>query len=115
MCIRDRHNIAVEAWSPLGGGMAASDPTIAAIAQKYGKSGPQVVLRWILQKGIIVFPRSSKQERIVQNADVFDFELAAEDCAKIDALNAWKDVYKRQGKSKPPSARSRPPRWGRCW
>ena len=84
------HNIAVEAWSPLGGGMAASDPTIAAIAQKYGKSGPQVVLRWILQKGIIVFPRSSKQERIVQNADVFDFELAAEDCAKIDALNAWK-------------------------
>ena len=81
------HNIVVQAWSPLGGGIAIKDPQIAAIAQKYGKNGPQVVLRWILQKGIVTITRSSKPERVAENANIFDFALTDADMAVIDALH----------------------------
>lgn len=79
--------ILVEAWSPLGSGKLLDHPVIAEIAAKYHKSIAQVILRWDLQHGIITIPKSVRQERIVENANVFDFEIAAEDMAKIDALN----------------------------
>lgn len=79
--------IAFEAWSPLGHGSLLQDETAAEIGKKYGKSGVQVTLRWILQKDIIVFPKSVHKERIEANRDLFDFELTEEECARLDALN----------------------------
>lgn len=81
--------MAVEAWSPLGGtgGSLLSDETLARVGRKYGKSPAQVAIRWQLQRGVIVLPKSTHRERIRQNIDVFDFELSPEDMAAIDALN----------------------------
>ncbi|MGM1046302.1 MAG: aldo/keto reductase [Bacillota bacterium] len=80
------NNIVLEAWSPLMQGHL-DQPVIAKIAEKYGKSAAQVVLRWDLQNGIIVIPKSVKEHRIRENADIFDFELSAEDMSAIDGLN----------------------------
>jgi len=79
--------IAIEAWSPLARGRVLQDPTLAEIAAKYNKSIPQIVLRWDLQHGIITIPKSVHEQRIIDNADIFDFELSAEDMKKIDSLN----------------------------
>jgi 2,5-diketo-D-gluconate reductase A len=82
------HGIATEAWSPLGqGGPLLRDPTIGGIADKYGVAPAQVVLRWHLQLGNVVIPKSVTPERIRSNFDVFGFELADDDMAAIDALN----------------------------
>ncbi|WP_088815549.1 MULTISPECIES: aldo/keto reductase [Listeria] len=80
-------NIVVEAWSPLGSGKILSNPEIKKIAEKYGKSVAQVIIRWDLQHGIVTIPKSVHKERIVENADVFDFELTKEDMQAVDALN----------------------------
>ncbi|SMF91547.1 Aldo/keto reductase [Paenibacillus uliginis N3/975] len=80
------NNIVLEAWSPLMQGHL-DQPVIAKIAEKYGKSAAQVVLRWDLQNGIIVIPKSVKEHRIRENADIFDFELSAEEMSAIDGLN----------------------------
>jgi 2,5-diketo-D-gluconate reductase A len=79
--------IAVEAWSPIARGKVADDPTISEIAGRHGKSNAQVVLRWHIQRGDIVFPKSIKPERIKENIDIFDFELAPEDISAITDLN----------------------------
>jgi diketogulonate reductase-like aldo/keto reductase len=79
--------IQIEAWSPLAQGLALKDPSIEALAAKYGKTAAQIVLRWNLQSGIVTIPKSVQPARIVGNADLFDFELSAEDVAAIDALN----------------------------
>lgn len=83
--------IAVEAWSPLGGSLKKADilhdPTILALAQKYGRSAAQITLRWHLQRGVIVIPKSVHRERIASNLAVFDFALCEEDMAAISALN----------------------------
>ena len=80
--------IAVEAWSPLArGGGLLGEPTIASIASQVGKSPAQVVLRWHIERGDIVFPKSVTPSRIRENIDIFDFELSAEDVAAIGALN----------------------------
>ena len=79
--------IAIEAWSPLARGRVLQDPTLAEIAAKYNKSIPQIVLRWDLQHGIITIPKSVHEQRIIDNADIFDFELSVEDMKKIDSLN----------------------------
>ena len=83
------HNIAVEAWSPLGGtgGNLLSDPRLGELAAKYGKSPAQIVIRWHIQRGVVVLPKSVHAERIAQNFDVFDFELTAEDFAAISAFD----------------------------
>jgi 2,5-diketo-D-gluconate reductase A len=83
------HQIATEAWSPIGGqgGSVLSDPTIAALAEKYGRSPAQVVIRWHLQLGNVVIPKSVHPERIAENFAVFNFELAADDVAAISALH----------------------------
>nr|WP_203603373.1 aldo/keto reductase [Streptomyces coelicoflavus] len=80
--------IATEAWSPLGSGKGILDiPAIVAIAQKHGRTPAQVVLRWHLQLGNVVIPKSVTPSRIKENIDVFGFALDTEDLAAISALN----------------------------
>ncbi|MEU5612157.1 aldo/keto reductase [Streptomyces sparsogenes] len=84
-----RHNIATEAWSPLGQGKGLlEDARLAAIADKHGKSPAQVVLRWHLDLGNVVIPKSVTPSRIKENIDVFDFELDAHDLATIDGMDS---------------------------
>ncbi|MFE4513166.1 aldo/keto reductase [Kitasatospora sp. NPDC056783] len=80
-----KHGIATEAWSPLAQGAVLGDPAITAIAERTGKSPAQVVLRWHLQLGNIVIPKSVTPARIRQNLDVFGFELTEQDMAAIAA------------------------------
>ncbi|MGG4340844.1 aldo/keto reductase [Paenibacillus lautus] len=80
------NNIVLEAWSPLMQGNL-DQPVLARIAEKYGKTTAQVILRWDIQNGVIVIPKSIKEHRIRENAGIFDFELSAEDMAAIDGLN----------------------------
>jgi 2,5-diketo-D-gluconate reductase A len=82
-----QHNIATESWSPLGQGKLLDDPTITGIAQKYGKTPAQVVLRWHLDNGLITIPKSVTPARIAENFQVFDFTLDSEDIQKIEALD----------------------------
>ncbi|MEV7993015.1 aldo/keto reductase [Streptomyces sp. NPDC086077] len=80
--------IATEAWSPLGSGRGLLEvPAIVAIAQKHNRTPAQVVLRWHLQLGNVVIPKSVTPSRIAENIDVFDFSLDTEDLAAISALN----------------------------
>ena len=81
------HLIAIEAWSPLARGHALGDPTIKAIAGKHGKTSAQVILRWHIERGDIVFPKSVTPARIRENIDIFDFELSGEEVEAISALN----------------------------
>jgi 2,5-diketo-D-gluconate reductase A len=82
------HGIATEAWSPLArGGELLRDPVITTLAEKYGKTPAQLVIRWHLQLGNIVIPKSVTPARIVENLDVFDFELAGDDIESISALD----------------------------
>ena len=82
------HGIATEAWSPIGQGKGLlDDPVLAELAQKYGKTPAQVVLRWHVQLDNIVFPKSMHPERMRENLDVFDFELAGDDVQAISALD----------------------------
>jgi diketogulonate reductase-like aldo/keto reductase len=80
------HNIQLEAWSPLMRGNLDND-VLKEISDKYGKTPAQIVIRWDLQNGVVTIPKSVRESRIIENANVFDFELNAEDMAKIDALN----------------------------
>jgi 2,5-diketo-D-gluconate reductase A len=84
------HGIAIESWGPLGQGKydLAGLPAIADAAAAHGVTPAQVAIRWHLQSGIIVFPKSNSPERLKQNFDVFGFELSAEEMAAIDALDA---------------------------
>jgi 2,5-diketo-D-gluconate reductase A len=82
------HKIHTESWSPLGSGKLLSDPTIAGIARKHGKSAAQTMIRWHLQEGLIVIPKSIRQDRIAANFDVFDFELDAQDLTTIRGMDS---------------------------
>ena len=84
-CRRER--IVQEAWSPLMKGKAGEVPLLRELAGKYGKTPSQVVLRWDLQHGVVTIPKSVRRERLVENADLFDFELSADEMAKVDALD----------------------------
>jgi len=81
------HGIATEAWAPIAQGKVMDDPTLTEIAERYGKSIAQVVLRWHIQHGMIVFPKSVTAERIRENIAIFDFELETADVETIDALD----------------------------
>ncbi len=81
------HGIAVEAWSPIAQGAVLDDPVINAIAEATGKTPAQVVLRWHVQKGYIVFPKSATPERIRANIDIFGFELNDDQMSQIDGLD----------------------------
>lgn len=79
--------IQYQAWAPLMRGKIFDYDVINKIGEKYGKSAVQVTLRWDLQKGVVTIPKSVKQERIISNADIFDFDLTAKEVAQIDALD----------------------------
>ncbi|AGA23175.1 Reductase protein YvgN [Bacillus subtilis subsp. subtilis str. BSP1] len=79
--------IQLEAWSPLMQGQLLDNEVLTQIAEKHNKSVAQVILRWDLQHGVVTIPKSIKEHRIIENADIFDFELSQEDMDKIDALN----------------------------
>ncbi|MEU3050284.1 aldo/keto reductase, partial [Streptomyces sp. NPDC006984] len=86
--VHARYGIATEAWSPLGQGRGLLEvPTVVAVAQKHGRSPAQVVLRWHLQLGNVVIPKSVTPSRIAENIDVFGFELDADDLAALAALD----------------------------
>lgn len=82
--------IQYEAWSPLMQGHIFDVPLMMQLADKYNKTIPQIVLRYDLQKGVITIPKSSKKERIIANADIFDFEISASDMQALDALDRGK-------------------------
>ena len=81
------HGIAVEAWSPIAQGAVLDDPMVKEIAGRVGRTPAQVVLRWHIERGDIVFPKSVTPERIVENISIFDFELSGPDVEAITALN----------------------------
>jgi 2,5-diketo-D-gluconate reductase A len=81
------HEVAVQAWAPIARGQVLDDPVVVEIAHAAGRTPAQVVLRWQIQRGRIVFPKSTSPERMRENFDVFDFELADEDLDRIDALD----------------------------
>jgi diketogulonate reductase-like aldo/keto reductase len=79
--------IVLEAYSPLGTGRHLADPTVAETAERVGRTPAQVLLRWCLQRGTVVIPKSTHRERIEENAQIFDFELSDEEMAALDALD----------------------------
>lgn len=82
-----RHNVVVEAYSPLGTGRYLDDPTVAEIAARLGRTTAQVLLRWAVQHGLVVLPKSTHEDRIRGNAQIFDFALSADDMAVLDGLD----------------------------
>jgi 2,5-diketo-D-gluconate reductase A len=82
-----KHGIVTQSWSPLGRGRVTEDPTIADLAVKYRKTWAQIVIRWHLDSGLSVIPRSVSPERLRQNIDVFDFKLTPKDIARINELD----------------------------
>ncbi|AUZ40379.1 glyoxal/methylglyoxal reductase [Bacillus stercoris] len=82
-----KQGIQLEAWSPLMQGQLLDNEVLTQIAEKHNKSVAQVILRWDLQHEVVTIPKSIKEHRIIENADIFDFELSQEDMDKIDALN----------------------------
>ncbi|WP_327271806.1 aldo/keto reductase [Streptomyces sp. NBC_01224] len=93
-----KHGIATEAWSPLGQGKGLLEvPTVVAIAQKHGRTPAQAVLRWHIQTGNVVIPKSVTPSRIVENLDVFGFELDADDLAAFAALDEGKRLGPNPG------------------
>ena len=92
----ERHQVAVEAYSPLGTGRHLGDPTVAEIAQRLGRTPAQVLVRWCLQRQTIVLPKSTHQERIDENAQVFDFGLSEEDMTALDGLDRTSQTDRAQ-------------------
>jgi 2,5-diketo-D-gluconate reductase A len=86
-----RHDIAVEAWAPIARGKVAEDATITGIADRLGRTPAQVALRWHVQRGDIVFPKTVTPERMQENFDIFDFELSDDDMSTITALDRGED------------------------
>jgi diketogulonate reductase-like aldo/keto reductase len=95
VALHKEHGILTQAWSPIGGitsyreseKRSFDEPVILAIGEKYGRSAAQVMLRWHIQHGVQVIPKSTKPARIAENFDVFGFELTADEVARIDALD----------------------------
>jgi 2,5-diketo-D-gluconate reductase A len=93
--LRHEHSelgIVTEAWSPLGQGLELEDATIVAIAQAHGKTPAQAIIRWHLQLGNVVIPKSVTPERIAENFDVFDFELSGKELERIRELDAGRRI-----------------------
>ena len=81
------HKIQLEAYSPLTKGRKLNDPELLKIAKEYSKTSAHILIRWVLQKGVVVIPKSSRKERIEENARVFDFEISPEDMKLLDSFN----------------------------
>ena len=82
------HSILTQAWSPLARGQILSNELIVDLAKKHGRVPSQIVLRWHIQRGIAVIPKSTSKDRIIENIDIFDFELSDAEMAAISALNS---------------------------
>jgi 2,5-diketo-D-gluconate reductase A len=82
------HKIVTQAWSPLARGKILEEEMLATLGAKHGKSVAQVVLRWHIQRGVAVIPKSNSKDRITENINVFDFELSDQEMAAISALNS---------------------------
>ena len=82
-----KHAIALEAYSPLGTGRHLGSKRVVAIADRLGRTPAQVLLRWCIQHEVPVIPKSTHQERIAENANIFDFSLSDEDMVELDALD----------------------------
>ncbi len=91
----DKYGIQMEAWAPFGEGRdnMFTDPVLTEIGKKYGKTAAQVIIRWHLQRGIVVIPKSVHYERMVENFSVFDFELTTEDMEKIALLDKNRSAF----------------------
>ena len=91
----DRYGIQMEAWAPFGEGRGSlfDDPCLTEIGARYGKTAAQVILRWHLQRGVVVIPKSTHAERMRENLDVFDFVLTPEDMAAIAALDRGESAF----------------------
>lgn len=89
------NGVQIESWGPFAEGRnnLFSDPTLSSLATKHGRSVAQVVLRWLLQRGVVAIPKSVRPERIAENLQIFDFELAADDMAAIAALDTGKSAF----------------------
>jgi diketogulonate reductase-like aldo/keto reductase len=79
-----KNDIVLEAWGPLTQGERLNDDKLTTIADKYGKTSAQILLRWCVQKGIVTIPKSTHKNRIAENADIFDFEISDDDMRKLD-------------------------------
>lgn len=91
----DKYNIQIEAWAPFGEGRGDifSNPVLAQIAEKYGKSVAQVILRWHIQRGVVVIPKTTHIERMKENFNVFDFTLSQEDMKLISDLDKKQSAF----------------------
>lgn len=87
-----KQDIIVEAWGPLGKGTQLGEPEIVKLAKKYGKTPAQIILRWHLQRGIVSLPKSVHKQRMVENADIFDFELSKEDMDIMSSMDGRADT-----------------------
>lgn len=87
----DKHGIVTQAWSPLARGNLVNDETLARIGQQYDKTASQVALRWAIQRGDVIFPKSMHKERMIENLNIFDFELTDADMAAIFDLDKGED------------------------
>jgi diketogulonate reductase-like aldo/keto reductase len=83
----EQHGVALEAYSPLTTGARLDDPRLAAVARRHERTPAQILLRWCVQRGIPTIPKSTRRERIEENAQIFDFDLSDEDMAALDALD----------------------------
>ena len=93
--LMEKYGVQMEAWAPFGEGRGQmfTNPVLAEIGAKYGKTVAQVILRWHLQRGVVVIPKSTHKERMQENLDVFDFTLSSEDMAKIAALDTKTSAF----------------------
>lgn len=91
----DKYNVQIEAWAPFGEGRGGlfENPVLKSIGEKYGKSTAQVMLRWHIQRGVVVIPKSTHYERMEENLNVFDFQLSEEEMAEIAALDEEKSSF----------------------
>lgn len=91
----EKYNVQIEAWAPFGEGRGGlfDDITLKEIGEKYGKSTAQVMLRWHIQRGVVVIPKSTHYERMEENFNVFDFELTDQDMEKISALDKMESSF----------------------
>ncbi len=91
----EKYGVHIEAWAPFGEGKnnMFSNPTLVEIGKKYNKSAAQVILRWLIQRGVIIACKSTHKERMEENFNVFDFELSNEDMEAIKALDTSDSLF----------------------
>jgi 2,5-diketo-D-gluconate reductase A len=91
----DSRGVVTESWGPLAEGRNGlfTDPVLAQIGEAHGKSVAQVVLRWLVQRGVVVIPKTVRPERMAENLDVFDVELSDDEMARIAALDTGASLF----------------------